>query len=157
VIILVTDGNETESKATLDDAIAAARDADASVYPIAIQSVRFNPAPLKRLAADTGGTYYGAASSNALAAIYSSIAEELQRTWRLEYISAAVPGDDVTVRVGAGGEHAERSLRVPGQLFQSAPEKTRLPRELVTNPGGALALAIAVGLAVRAVLALRGR
>ena len=46
VLIVVTDGNETRSQASLDEAIAAARDAGASVYVVAIESARFTPAPL---------------------------------------------------------------------------------------------------------------
>ncbi len=45
VVILVTDGNETESEASLDDAIAAARQAGVNVYVVGIESDRFNPDP----------------------------------------------------------------------------------------------------------------
>ena len=66
VIIVVTDGNETLSEATADDAIAAAQEAGASVYVVGIESSRFNPEPLQRIAEETGGKYYGAADSAAL-------------------------------------------------------------------------------------------
>ena len=61
VLVLLTDGQEVSSKASLDDAIAAARAAHVTVYPIGIESASFKPAPLKRLAAETGGRYTGAA------------------------------------------------------------------------------------------------
>src|SRR5262249_32976043 len=76
VIIVVTDGNETRSKATLGDAVAAARKAHAAVYVVAIESPRFTPGPLKNIAADTGGRYYGASSSGALQGVYATIANE---------------------------------------------------------------------------------
>ena len=66
VILAVTDGNETRSEATLDEAIQSARDAGAAVYVVGIESDRFTPEPLTRLAEETGGAYYGAASSEAL-------------------------------------------------------------------------------------------
>ena len=47
-IIVVTDGNETRSEASLDDAIAAAQDAGVSVYVIAIESEKFTPATAAR-------------------------------------------------------------------------------------------------------------
>src|SRR4029079_9798844 len=50
VIIAVTDGNETRSAASLDDAIAAARRARAAIYIVAIESPKFNPTPLRKLA-----------------------------------------------------------------------------------------------------------
>ncbi|HSK17431.1 MAG TPA: vWA domain-containing protein, partial [Gaiellaceae bacterium] len=84
VIVIVTDGNESRSEATLDDVIAAAQNAGAPVYVVAIESRLFTPEPLRRLAEETGGSYYGAASSEALAGVYRSIADELSRTWRLE-------------------------------------------------------------------------
>jgi Mg-chelatase subunit ChlD len=62
-MIVVTDGNETRSSASLDDAIAAARKAGASIYVVAIESPKFNPAPLHKLAEETGGVYHGTTSS----------------------------------------------------------------------------------------------
>ena len=82
VIIAVTDGNETRSSASLDDAIAAARRARAAIYIVAIESPKFNPTPLRKLAADTGGAYHGASSTAALQQEYQAIASELKRTWR---------------------------------------------------------------------------
>jgi VWFA-related protein len=76
VIVLVTDGNETTSKATLAQAIHAARAARASVYPVAIESAAFAPAPLRQLARRTGGSFYGARSSRALTSIYAGIDDE---------------------------------------------------------------------------------
>ena len=84
VIIAVTDGNETRSAASLDGAIAAARKARAAIYIVAIESPKFNPEPLRKLARDTGGAYHGASSSAALQQEYEAIASELKRTWRLD-------------------------------------------------------------------------
>ena len=59
VLILLTDGQEVSSEASLGAAIAAARKAGVTVYPIAIESASFSPAPLKKLAKATGGRYTG--------------------------------------------------------------------------------------------------
>ncbi len=66
VLILLTDGQEVSSEASLAAAIAAARKAGVTVYPIAIESASFSPAPLKQLAKATGGRYTGARDSAAL-------------------------------------------------------------------------------------------
>ena len=51
VIIVVTDGNETRSSASLNEAIAAARKARTAIYVVAIESPKFNPpAPQARRA-----------------------------------------------------------------------------------------------------------
>ena len=127
VIIVVTDGNETRSDATLKDVIAAARKAHTAIYVVAIESSKFTPAPLKELAAATGGRYYGAGSSDALKGVYASIANELKRTWRLEYVTAAQPGESYPLRVSA-----------PGQGSDSA--RLIVPKGAGGSTGGGLAL-----------------
>jgi hypothetical protein len=97
--VLVTDGNEATSKATLAQAIHAARAGRASVYPVAIESKAFSPAPLRQLARRTGGSFYAARSSKSLKSIYARISQELRRTWRVEYVTAAAPGDRIRLRV----------------------------------------------------------
>ena len=114
VLIAVTDGNETRSAASLETAIAVARESGVSVYVIAIESARFNPTPLKQLARATGGSYRGAGSSRELAAIYASIAHELKRTWRLEYPTAARPGEQLQLKVLTGAGNASSALAIPG-------------------------------------------
>jgi tight adherence protein B len=104
VIIAVTDGNETRSAASLEDAIAAAQKAQAALYIVAIESPKFNPAPLRRLARETGGAYHGASSSAALKQEYEAIASELKRTWRLEYATAVRPGDQALLKANWLGQ-----------------------------------------------------
>src|SRR5205085_8014554 len=60
VIVVLTDGSDVSSHASLDAAVTAARRAGASVYPIGIEGPDFNPSALKALAHGTNGTYYGA-------------------------------------------------------------------------------------------------
>jgi tight adherence protein B len=123
VLVLLTDGQEVSSKASLDEAIAAARDARVSVYPIAIESASFKPAPLKRLAAETGGRYTGAAGTAALHAIYTALAQELRRTWQLTYFTTARPGE--TFELAAGGDNAKASA--PGTAAAAAASTSSLP------------------------------
>lgn len=110
VIIAVTDGNETRSKASLEQAIAAARKARAAIYIVAIESPKFNPEPLRKLAHDTGGAYHGASSSAGLKAEYEAIASELKRTWRLEYATAVRPGDQAVLKAHWLGETSRHAL-----------------------------------------------
>jgi tight adherence protein B len=116
VLVLVTDGQEVSSKASLDDAIAAANDARVTVYPIGIESPSFKPGPLKRLAAATGGRYSGAAGTASLQAVYAALAQELQRTWQLTYFTTARPGD--SFELTAAGAHA--TALAPGVAVESA-------------------------------------
>jgi tight adherence protein B len=150
VIIVVTDGNETRSDATLDEAIAAAREAGASVYVVAIESERFTPGPLRELAADTGGTYYGAASSEALAGVYQSIAQELRRTWQFRYVTAARPGETLSLHAETGAQGAsEAKVELPGSAPGAAKDKEPvLPQRFLESWWGPVVLGGAVTLLV---------
>ena len=160
VLIVLTDGRDVSSSASLAEAIAAARSADIGIYAIGIEGVGFDPSALRQLASATGGRYYGAASTNALAGAYSSIAARLGHTWHLSYVTAARPGDSLAVRIivpGAGFD--SRSLTVPVGVGDvgSASGPSKLVPQAAYRPGGVIALAILVGLfVVTAVLVLLG-
>jgi tight adherence protein B len=130
VIIVVTDGNETRSSASLTQAIAAARKARAAIYVVAIESPKFNPQPLRTLAQDTGGAYHGTSSSASLGSEYAAIASELKRTWRLEYATATRPGDHATLQAVWNGQKS-----VP---FQFSPPKSLGPGSDDAKPSGLL-------------------
>ena len=140
VLILLTDGQEVSSDASLEQAIAAAREAHVAVYAIGIESPSFRPAPLQRLAEKTGGRYVGASGTKDLKAIYAALAEELRRTWQLSYVTSARPGDRIAVE--AAGAHAESI--VPGARVVSKPEGSKLPDAFFEI--GPAAIATIVGL-----------
>jgi tight adherence protein B len=129
VIVLLTDGQEVSSDTSLGGAIDAARDAGVTVYPIGIESASFRPAPLERLARETGGRYQGAAGTKALQAIYVSLAQELRRTWHVSYVTAARPGEKIAVASGSaraevtapGRRSAETGSSIPEPLFRAGP------------------------------------
>jgi tight adherence protein B len=134
VIVLLTDGRNVGSGTTLDDAVIAAKKAGAVVYAVGIKGPQFSAAPLETLARETGGRYVLASSSAQLSAIYSSIASELSRSWRVSYITAAAPGEQVSLQaslVGAGS--ASTRLRVAGT--ESAGTRTFLPSFLFSAFG----------------------
>jgi tight adherence protein B len=147
VIIVVTDGNETSSHAGLKDVIAAANRDHVSIYVVAIQSRAFTPTPLKELAARTGGRYYAAASAGFLRHIYRSIADELSRTWQIEYLTALRPGQTIRVSASVPGQgSASASAALPGT--SSTPSaKTSLPKSVFTSRG-TIVFALIVGLMI---------
>jgi tight adherence protein B len=148
VIIVLTDGRDVSSSASLEQAIVAARDAGAAVYPIGIEGKQFSPDALKQIAAETGGTYYGAASTEALGQVYSSIAEELKRTWQVSYVTAARPGETLALHVESGGTAAHAEAKAPGVL-EAAPKQEPskvIPRSLLDSAYGPLAVGGIVGL-----------
>ncbi len=151
VLIVVTDGNETKSVATLDETIAAATEAGVSVYVVGIESARFTPEPLQQLAGETGGSYYAAASAEALNGVYQSIAEELRRTWQVRYFTAARPGEALELQAKAGDDVMSAQFKAPGVLapVDTARERSPLlPATFLHGWWGAFVLALGVALLV---------
>jgi tight adherence protein B len=146
VLIVLTDGQDVSSKATLDAAIKAARDAGVAVYPIAISGPDFTAGPLKQIARETGGAYYSAATSGALRKVYGSLAAELARTWRVSYITASRPGAHVDLQASvAGFGSATSSLTVPGVGSAGASSSgSPLVPDSAGGIGGTLAIMLAV-------------
>jgi tight adherence protein B len=157
VLIVLTDGDDVSSKATLEAAASAARRAHVSVYAIGIQSKDFSPAPLEQLAAATGGSYFPATSTAALEQIYAAVADQLQRTWRLSYLTAARPGEQIRVLVShpTAGRHS-KSVRMPGDPGAVAePGATfALPAFLYEHNVGTVVLSLLTGSCVIFVVGL---
>jgi tight adherence protein B len=160
VLIVLTDGRDVSSTATLDAAIAAAHNADVSIYPIGLEGAGFDPSTLERLARETGGTYHGTASTTALGSVYRSIAKQLGKTWQLSYVTAARPGDRLRLAVSAAGAGSAATNVVlpalPGDV-KAAPAPSPLLPTAAYGGGGPVAIGLLTGmLVIAAVLLLIG-
>jgi tight adherence protein B len=152
VIILVTDGNETTSAATLAQVIAAAHKASVSIYVVGVESHLYNPGPLKQLSSETGGGFYPAASPGFIRQIYTGIADELRRTWQFEYLTAARPGDTLAIKASVPGQgDASTTASIAGSDTLK-PSKSTLPKSFYSTTG-TLVIALITGLLLA--LALR--
>ncbi len=150
VIIVLSDGADNASKQSLQAAISAAHAANAAVYTIGIEGAGFTPAPLEELSSSTGGQYYGASSSAALQSVYATIADVLKRTWRVQYVTAARPGDRINLTASVIGEGSNaQAVTIPAGGGSSAPpEPSKLVPKNAYGPTGPLALAAAVAFLV---------
>jgi tight adherence protein B len=156
VIILLTDGRDVSSRASLGEAAQAARSAGAAVFAIAIEGPQFSPAPLQRLARETGGRYRGTGSPAELGAAYDAIASELRRTWNLEYVTAARPGDELGLRASVAGlGSAETAVRLGGvgAANDEGGEPSLLSSLFYESAFGSLVLSLLVGTIVLAAAA----
>jgi tight adherence protein B len=149
VIIVLSDGADNASNGSLTTAIRSARDANASIYAIGIEGAGFTSEPLVQLANSTGGQYYGAASTSDLAGVYGSIADALKKTWRIQYVTAARPGDHIRLTASIVGEGSTTELAMipPGATTMARGPSKLLPTNAY-GAGGPLALAIAVSVLV---------
>jgi tight adherence protein B len=149
VLVLLSDGaNFSEGGATIDSAIRAAKNTGLAVYTIGIEGRGFRPEPLQRLADATSGSYYGTASTEALADVYTSIAEDLRRTWQLDYVTSARPGDRLDLAVELpGGDRLTAQLTAPGDAPAVASKPSPLlPDFFYTSDWGLPVLAGVVAL-----------
>jgi tight adherence protein B len=138
VVVLLTDGKDVSSHTSLAGAVAAAKKAGALVYPIGVGTeASTGQQPLQTMAQQTGGAYHAAATSASLDSVYASIGAELKRTWRLEYVTAALPGDKLHLRVSLNPEGAVSSdVTVPGDLQAVKPSGGGLPSPVYSPLGG---------------------
>lgn len=139
VVVLLTDGRDFSSSTSLEQAVATASKNGALVYAVAIGGSSATTAPLRRIAAQTGGSFRSAATSSQLGSVYASIANELKRTWRLEYATAARPGDHLHLRVSLNPEGAVTTdFTVPGTARAPSSSGDQLPSPLYSSLGGLL-------------------
>ncbi len=130
VVVLLTDGDDVGSKTSEAGALKSLHKAGAVVYPIAFGS-HADVKGLQALSTQTGGTFHSAANTAALKQIYSAIAQELRRTWRVDYLTTARPGDKLTFRASAGKlGYDVAQMSVPGSYGASAPK----PSPLLPSP-----------------------
>jgi tight adherence protein B len=151
-IVVVTDGTDVSSLRNLDQAVAAAQRARASVYTIGIGGPQFDPSALRELATKTGGTYRQAARSASLAAVYASLQDELARTWQISYPTAARPGDKLRLNAtvpGAGSATSVVALPGSGGSVLGAPASGLIP-SIGYSPAGTLVVSLIAALLVLA-------
>jgi tight adherence protein B len=102
-VILLSDGADTGSTATIETVTAAARDARVRVFSVGLHGKRFKPDALRAIAEGAGGDYADAASVDDLTPIFDQLGHRLASEYLIRYRSPANPGEKIHV-----------SVRVPG-------------------------------------------
>lgn len=92
VVILITDGYDENSSATVDDAIDAVKKAGATVYAVGIGGVAGvslkGEKVLRRLAAETGGRVFLPATESQLELVHTALVDEVRNRYLLTYTPA---------------------------------------------------------------------
>jgi tight adherence protein B len=113
-VVLLSDGRELGSKATLEEAVAAAKNANVRIFTVALRSRSFDPASLQQLASETGGFYTEARSPEQLSKIFTGLGTQLANEYFVHYRSLAGPGEEVHVKAAIEGfAPAESGYRTP--------------------------------------------
>ena len=115
VMVIITDGGDTVSKISYADALRAAQEAEAIVYPIIVVPVASDAGrdtggehALIQLARDTGGKYFYADSARGLQQAFNNIRNELRTQYLLGYYPSRKLADSdfrrIEVQVNGEGE-----------------------------------------------------
>ena len=108
VLIVISDGDDNASRATLDDVIKQVHESDATIYTVALidpLTREGNPGLLSRLAAATGGESYRPRRVEQISGAFERIARDIRSAYTLAYTPAA------STKAGADGAR-RRTVRV---------------------------------------------
>ena len=94
VVIVLTDGEDTASKASLSSVLGLARQTNTPIYTIGLGS-DVKDDVLGRMATDTAGVYFKAPKANDLNGAFRLLSEQLQHEYELYYFSPTQGNADV--------------------------------------------------------------
>jgi tight adherence protein B len=155
-LVVLSDGSDTGSRSSVDDATAAARAAGVRVYTVGLRSTVFDAGPLQQLADSGHGSYSEATSAEQLAQIYGRLGQELANQYLVRYRSTAAPSKQVHVAISVEGVPgvATADYTTPALNIPAAPAFRRSLQESFWRSSAALiavsvlaALLIAIALA----------
>ena len=86
-LILLTDGEDTGSDASIAEAIDAAQRTDTLIYSIMFADQGDGRRPLLRMSKETGGSFFEVSRKESIDHIYAVIQEELRSQYSLAYVS----------------------------------------------------------------------
>jgi tight adherence protein B len=110
-IVVLTDGADTGSTASLSEAAAAAEKAHARVFTVGLRSHAFRASTLKAIAERGRGAYAEARSTEQLVAVYNRLGAQLANEYLLRYRSLAGPAETVEVEVIVEGVEGSATAR----------------------------------------------
>jgi tight adherence protein B len=151
-IVLLSDGADIGSSASLEGAVARARAQHVRVFTVGLRSSSFDPAPLRELASRTGGTYVEAATLGDLAPVYEALGRRLAGEYVIRYRSDAAPGSHVVVRVDVDGLGASAAAYVAPKPAGVAPFHRSFLARFLLAPGSAFGISLLVALLVAIVI-----
>lgn len=93
-MVIITDGNDQGSRASIEEAIEAAQRADSLIYGVMYEDARYTSAfyggrsgegPMKRLSEETGGRTLRVDRKHTLDQIYDEIQQEMRSQYNISY------------------------------------------------------------------------
>jgi tight adherence protein B len=103
VVVLLSDGGDTNSTLSLEQASNLANKAHVRIYSVGLRGTTFQPESLQGLAAATGGSFSEARDTTELAQIYDQLGLKLANQYVVTYKSLLDPGTKANVSVSVAG------------------------------------------------------
>lgn len=160
-VVLLSDGGDTMSRATLDDAVRHTRDAGVPVYAVSLPSYEADPAVLTTIASQTGGRQVAIDDIANLPGLYRSIAEEIQTTYVIVYRSEEPVTKDLEIEIQAiaGEDIASAVSVVANPRFGEEPAGTAevlsvAPADVLSLVGAVALIGLSVALLIIGVVLL---
>jgi tight adherence protein B len=142
-MIVLTDGEDTVSEATFEDALAAVEGSDVRTFGVALEGSDFNPEPVQQIATAGGGLFLSTPNPEELSTLYTQIGREINNTLVARFVSPISSPGDVEFAVAYQGFTASQTYTVSGYAVTttSSPEATTTttlaPLTTVVVEGGA--------------------
>ncbi|MFN3216903.1 MAG: type II secretion system F family protein [Acidimicrobiales bacterium] len=102
-VVVLSDGTDTASTATLREAAGALDTSGASLYAITLESEEADFRDIRDLAGRVDGQVVAASDSQSLTGVYAAIASRLTNQYRITYESRSTGTASVVLSVEAGG------------------------------------------------------
>ena len=133
-IVLLSDGanDDPGDDTRLTDALAAAREADATVFAVGLESEAYKADAIKKLAAQTDGKLFVTQDSTELTRLFGKLAKTLVNSYALDIKNPDPTASFLEVEVAVAGKVAASGSEtfrfdLPGQDDAPAPTYSQLP------------------------------
>lgn len=123
-MIVLTDGKDEGSVASLDDALAAVADNGVRVFGVALESTAFDPVDLQTVVSSANGLYLSTPEPGALSGLYDQIKRELDNKVVVRFNATQDRAGDLAIGVGYQTLATNTTVSVPGFIKPPPPTTT---------------------------------
>jgi len=113
-MIVLTDGEDTASVATLEEAVSRVAASNVRVFGVALESPDFNPDPVQAVAEAGNGLFLSTPDPEQLSTLYDEISREISNTLVAKFTSPISTPGDVEFAVTYQGLAASSTFAVSG-------------------------------------------